>query len=40
MSTLIDGIPHFWHVFAIAPQWVTGVVIISLLAWFVSEPRA
>ena len=40
MSVFVGGIPSFWHFWTIAPQWVTGIVIISLLAWFVSEPRA
>ncbi|MEM6433656.1 MAG: hypothetical protein AAF773_07350 [Cyanobacteria bacterium P01_D01_bin.115] len=40
MSVFVGGIPSFWHFWTIAPQWVTGIIIISLLAWFVSEPRA
>jgi hypothetical protein len=38
MSSFIDGIPHVWHLTALAPRWLEGALVLGLLAWFVSDP--
>ncbi|MBE7385354.1 MAG: hypothetical protein F6J95_028640 [Leptolyngbya sp. SIO1E4] len=38
ISQLVDGLPHFWHIFSIAPLWLIGIVAASIVAWFVSDP--
>jgi hypothetical protein len=37
-STLIDGIPHLWQLFTLAPLWLLGLLLAGVIAWFVSDP--
>ncbi|MEM6836550.1 MAG: hypothetical protein AAF609_06810 [Cyanobacteria bacterium P01_C01_bin.120] len=37
-ASLIDGIPDLWHLTNWLPTWLVGLVVVSAIAAFISEP--
>lgn len=38
LSAFTIGLLHVWHLFSVLPLWLTGLLLASAIALFVSEP--